>query len=304
MVTTGRPYFVAIGASGREGLDDIQRLLSSLSRGTRAVVMVVLHRPSDRISHLRDVLASSCRMPVIVASEATVLEQGNCYIGEPDGHLTLMNRNQAHLLVGYEGKFHNRTIDALFNSLADQVGPRTIGIVLSGALDDGSRGLAAIHRAKGLTMVLDPGLKIRGMQQNAIDFNGPISFIGTAAQIAEVVNQATAREGDLLPTAYALVTTDEAGRIVGWNAGANALFGWRQSEIRGQSYLSLFKPKKPGDSLAEEPIDDGSPRAALNSELWGLHKDGSQFLASSLMLSKDADGLSGLVVILRDSVLP
>jgi chemotaxis response regulator CheB len=63
-----------------------------------------------------------------------------------------------------------------------------IGVVLSGSLDDGSRGLAAIHKARGLTMVLDPGHKPRGMQQNAIDFDGPISFIGTAREIAATID--------------------------------------------------------------------------------------------------------------------
>ncbi len=149
-------------------------------------------------------------------------------------------------------------------------------------------------------MVLDPGLKIRGMQQNAIDHDGPISFVGTALQIAGSVNQITAREGDLLPAAYALVTTDEAGRIVDWNAGANALFGWQQSEVRGRSYLSLFNPEKLGQGSAPETMDDVSLRPTINGDRWCLRKDGSQFLASSVLLSKDADGLSGLVVILRD----
>ncbi len=44
-----------------------------------------------------------------------------------------------------------------------------------------------IHHARGITMVLEPGSKPRGMQQNAIDFDGPISFIGTAVEIAEMI---------------------------------------------------------------------------------------------------------------------
>ncbi len=297
-------YFVAIGASGSEGLDDIQRLLGYLSRRTQAVVMIAWHRPSDQISHLRDVLASGCRMPVIIASQATVLEPGHCYIGEPDGHLTLIDRNRAHLVVGSGDRLRNRTIDALFRSLADQVGARTIGVVLSGVLDDGSRGLAAIHRAKGLTMVLDPGLKIRGMQQNAIDYDGPIGLVGTALQIAEIINQVTTQRENLLPAAYALVRTDEAGRIVDWNAGAAALFGWRQAEVRGRSYLSLFKPEGSDKASPAAMPDHGLLHAISDGGRWCLRKDGSQFLASSVMLSKDADGLSGLVVILHDPIAP
>jgi two-component system chemotaxis response regulator CheB len=77
------PNFVAIGASGVEGLNDIQTLLNLLLKPVQAIVMVVLHRPSDKISHLREVLARGCSLSVVVASEAEALEEGVCYIGEP-----------------------------------------------------------------------------------------------------------------------------------------------------------------------------------------------------------------------------
>jgi len=73
--------------------------------------------------------------------------------------------------------------------MAAHLGGRATGIVLSGSLDDGSRGPAAIHDAGGLTMVLDPGSKPRGMQQNAIDFDGPISFVGTSEEIAALLTE-------------------------------------------------------------------------------------------------------------------
>lgn len=187
------PYIIAIGASGGEGLDDIKDLLYALPQPTAAVVMVVLHRPSDKVSALREVLARSCDMPVVVTTDAEEFVPGICYIGEPDGHLTLLARNIAHLVPGVDNKLRNRTVDTLFNSLARHAGPRMIGVILSGSLDDGSRGLAAIHAARGLTMVLDPGHKPRGMQQNAIDYNGPISFIGTAKQIAETIGWVLAK---------------------------------------------------------------------------------------------------------------
>ena len=304
MTIKDSPFYIAIGASGSEGLTDIQELLGRLSRLAHAVVMVVLHRPTDEISHLQDVLARSCKMPVIIATEATVLERGKCYIGEPDGHLTLVDKNRAHLVFGSGSRLRGRTIDTLFNSLADYAGPRTIGVVLSGSLDDGSRGLAAIHKANGLTMVLDPGLKIRGMQQNAIDFDGPISFVGTGQQIAEVIIQATAEDRDLLPVTYALVTTDEAGHIVGWNAGASAMFGWRQAEILGRSYASLFKPKDSENGLLLTIPNDLGLTRSDKGERWCVRKDGSHFLASSLTLSGQADGLYGLVIILQDQTKP
>src|SRR5947209_9191839 len=109
--------FVAIGASGEAGLGDIRDLLGALRQPVRAVVMVVLHRPSDRISYLREVLARVVSMPVRVAGEAEKLEPGTCYIGEPDEHLTLLDTHLAHLVDGANHTLRNRTIDALFNSL-------------------------------------------------------------------------------------------------------------------------------------------------------------------------------------------
>ena len=193
MDSANLPVFVALGASGGEGLSDIKNLLRALGPAPGLVVMVVLHRPSDKLSALREVLASSCAMPVIVPDEAERFEAGTCYIGEPDQHLTLVARNTAGLVPGGGNRLRNRTIDTLFISLAEHARARTIGVVLSGSLDDGSRGLAAIHKARGLTMVLDPGLKPRGMQQNAIDYDGPISFIGTAYEIAATIVQAVSK---------------------------------------------------------------------------------------------------------------
>jgi two-component system, chemotaxis family, protein-glutamate methylesterase/glutaminase len=181
------PFFIAIGASGSEGLDDIRDLLGALITPVEAIVMVVLHRPTDKISYLQKILARASSIQVVVAAEAEAFVPGTCYIGEPDEHLTLVDRNLAHLVPGPGQTLRNRTIDTLFNSLASYSGSRAIGIVLSGSLDDGSRGLAAVHAAAGTTMVLDPGHKPRGMQQNAIDYDGPISFVGTAVEIAAVV---------------------------------------------------------------------------------------------------------------------
>ena len=61
----GLPLFVAIGASGSEGLKDIGELLLALPQPFPAVVMVVLHRPSNKISHLQGILGRYCSMPVV-----------------------------------------------------------------------------------------------------------------------------------------------------------------------------------------------------------------------------------------------
>jgi len=183
------PYFIGIGASGSEGLTDIVGLLADWPEHLNASALVVLHRPSDRASELRKVLQNASRMPVEIAADGGVIQRGICYVGEPAKILSVVAGGTVALLDGSNNHYRNRTIDILFESLAATVGRRSIGIVLSGSLADGSHGLAAIHAAKGMTMVLDPGEKPRGMQQNAIDYDGPINLIGSATDILKVLGE-------------------------------------------------------------------------------------------------------------------
>lgn len=149
--------------------------------------MVVLHRSVSSISHLRSVLATATPATVIVAREGEFLVSGCIYIGEPADHLTLVARGTAGLIAGADNEYRNRTVDLLFQSLANIAGPATIGVVLSGSLDDGSRGLAAIHAAGGVTMVLRPAVGPPSMPENAIRFDGPIDVIGSPIEIAHAI---------------------------------------------------------------------------------------------------------------------
>lgn len=185
------PSFIAIGASGREGLCDLRDLLQALPATLPAVVLAVLHRPSDRISHLREVLARRSALPVMVPDENEQFQVGTCYIGEPAAHLSLAARSRVRLIEDPHNKYRNRTVDLLFSSVAAHARLRAIGVVLRGALSDGSRGLAAIHLAGGITMVVGTrGTPAAGMPSNATDYDGPIDFIGSINEIAaEIVHQ-------------------------------------------------------------------------------------------------------------------
>jgi two-component system chemotaxis response regulator CheB len=181
------PGYVVIGASGTKGLRDLTALLAALPHPLNAIVLVVLHRPAERPSLLADVLAQATKIPVRVARHGETLKPSVVYIGEPGQHLTLFDRHAK--LVPHEAVIHrNRTVDLLFESAAIQAGPRVIGVVLSGSLDDGSRGLEAIHDHGGITMVVTPDRgRAPGMPENAIDFDGPINVIGSASLIAAAI---------------------------------------------------------------------------------------------------------------------
>ncbi|RYB03335.1 chemotaxis protein CheB [Lichenibacterium ramalinae] len=184
------PWIVAVGASGDDGLRDIKALLRALGPDPDAVVMVVLHRLFDRPSHLRAVLQAGTDMAVIVAGSPEKLRPGCCYIGEPASHLTLLAASYGDVVADAARQHRNRTVDLLFKSVARHAGPRAIGVVLSGALDDGSRGIEAIHHAGGLTMVLLRSVAHAGMPENAIAYDGPIDCIGSRDRIAEAITAA------------------------------------------------------------------------------------------------------------------
>lgn len=182
------PWVIAIGASGDDGLRNIRSLLGMIDPSADAVVMVVLHRMFDRPSHLRDVLQRATRMPVIIADDGEKLEPGCCYIGEPAAHLTLLARSFGDITHDPDNLHRNRTVDLLFKSVAVHAGRLGIGVVLSGALDDGSRGLEAIHHAAGATMVLLRHPPTPGMPENAIAYDGPIDCVGSTVQIANAIH--------------------------------------------------------------------------------------------------------------------
>jgi len=176
---------------GQRGPGRHQAVLSGLPPDLGAVVLVVLHRPIDQISYLRDVLSRASGMPVVIAEDGERFEPGTCYIGSPAQHLTLAARSLGRLVDGSDNQYRNRTVDLLFNSVARHGRERTIGIVLSGGLDDGARGLAEIKHVGGLSMVLTPGVwPENGMPENAIGYDGPIDLTGSPDQIATAIREA------------------------------------------------------------------------------------------------------------------
>jgi two-component system, chemotaxis family, protein-glutamate methylesterase/glutaminase len=178
-------FIIAIGGSGGGGLHDIQELLEHLPIDLGAIVLFVLHRAVDQVSYLREVLERKSALPVRIARNGEQLRAGHCYIGEPGQHIVLGAGSLAKLLCDPTNIYRNRTVDALFYSLAEHAEAKFIGVVLSGGLDDGSRGLLAISGAGGITMVVTPRQSpYRRMPANAISFNDPVDFIGSPRQIA------------------------------------------------------------------------------------------------------------------------
>lgn len=147
---------VAIGASAG-GVQALMRVLPGLRRETRACVLCVLHLSPDRPSLLAAVLSDHCRLPVKEAESAETVTPGTVYVAPPDYHLSFESDGTLSLSLEPPVLFSRPSIDLLFESVADSAGPKGLGILLTGANEDGARGLVRIRERGGLTVVQDPG---------------------------------------------------------------------------------------------------------------------------------------------------
>lgn len=181
------PMIVAIGASAG-GVDAISRLLSGLPPNLAATVLVVLHRPIERASHLREILSLKTSLAVRVAQDGDRLESGVCLIGTPDRHMAI---GPDLRVINWSNSFYrSHNIDVLFNSLAMYAGERTIGVILSGLLKDGVLGLRAIKQAGGTIFVQRPeDAAYPELPGHAIRYAGPVDLVDTAGGLAKAVGR-------------------------------------------------------------------------------------------------------------------
>src|SRR5262249_56413552 len=132
------------------------RLVAGLPRELPAAVLVVLHVLPTGTSVLPVILERAGRMPADSARHGERIERGRIYVAPPDYHLLAWD-DRIQLSRGPRENGHRPAIDPLFRSAARSSGPRVIGVVLSGTLDDGTAGMRLIKECHGATIVQDPG---------------------------------------------------------------------------------------------------------------------------------------------------
>lgn len=149
-----RRDIIVVGASAG-GVEALIQLAAGLSPYLDAAIFVVLHMPIDARSHLPKILSRSGPLVAGHASDGETIVSGRIYVAPPNHHL-LLQAGQMRLTVGPRVNGVRPAIDALFQSAARAYGPRVIGVVLSGTLQDGTLGLDAIKLRGGVAVVQDP----------------------------------------------------------------------------------------------------------------------------------------------------
>ncbi|MCX2899535.1 chemotaxis protein CheB [Pseudomonas mandelii] len=146
---------IVIGASAG-GVEALLNILGPLRVGFTLPIIVVLHLPDERRSHLVEVFARRVSMPVLEASDKTPIVAGTLYFAAPGYHLSVEQDRTFSLSL--EARVHHSrpAIDYLFESAADAYGVNLAAVLLTGANRDGASGLAQVKQRGGLTIVQDP----------------------------------------------------------------------------------------------------------------------------------------------------
>jgi len=149
------PYsIVAIGTSWG-GLMAMTKLLAELPADFPIPIVIVQHRSKDSDKLLSQLLQDATPLSVGEIEDKDLLEPGRVYIAPADYHV-MVERGYLSLTVEAPIRYSRPSIDVMFTSAGDTYGKEAIGVVLTGANEDGSRGLAHIVKRGGKALVQSP----------------------------------------------------------------------------------------------------------------------------------------------------
>jgi two-component system, chemotaxis family, protein-glutamate methylesterase/glutaminase len=146
---------VVIGASAG-GFEVVGKLLSQLNPEIPASVFIVIHLSANNtVAGMVNYLQKQSFLTVKVPENFEHIQLGTVYLAPPDHHM-LINGNHVLINRGPRENKYRPSIDLLFRSAAAHFGPRVVGVILSGMMEDGTSGMEAIKRSGGISVIQDP----------------------------------------------------------------------------------------------------------------------------------------------------
>jgi len=150
---------VVMGVSAG-GMDALRIILSSLPAEFPVPIIIVQHLSPNSDNYLSSLLNGLCRIAVKEAEEKEHPLAGIVYISPPNYHLLVEEDKTFSLSLEERVNFSRPSVDVLFETAAEAYGNRLIGVILTGANEDGSRGLKTIQEFGGATIVQDPNTAV------------------------------------------------------------------------------------------------------------------------------------------------
>ena len=173
---------VVIGASAG-GIDAFKKLVRGLPKSFTASIFIVWHTAPNITSLLPKILDRETPLPVIEPFDGEKIAPGTIYVARPDHHL-LIEDGVVRVTKGPKENRFRPAVDPLFRSAALAHGPRVIGVILSGGLDDGTAGLWTVKENGGLAVVQDPvdaefpSMPINALRAVEADYTLPVAEMG------------------------------------------------------------------------------------------------------------------------------
>jgi two-component system chemotaxis response regulator CheB len=177
---------VAMGGSWG-GLAAYDRILPALPKDFPAAILIVQHRsPDSQPGALTAYLQARSGLPVCEVDDKDPIVAGQVHLAPPDYH-TLVEHGHFALSTEAAVRHSRPSIDVTFESAADAYGARLVGVVLTGANEDGADGIVAVRRRGGCTIAEDPATaEKRTMPQAAVD-TGAVEHVVPVDQIAPLL---------------------------------------------------------------------------------------------------------------------
>lgn len=176
------------------GLEALRTVLPLLVLDFPAPIMVIQHHDPRANDFLATYLDNLCRIRVKVAEEKEKVEPAVAYLAPANYHLLVEDDHTLSLSVDEKVHFARPAIDVLFESAADAYGSRLIGVILTGANQDGSQGLRIIKECGGLAVVQDPkSAQAPSMPEAALNAT-EVDYVLSLNEIGDLLNNIMGRE--------------------------------------------------------------------------------------------------------------
>jgi two-component system, chemotaxis family, protein-glutamate methylesterase/glutaminase len=183
-VTSGAHDLIAVGSSWG-GLEALRTMLGALPPDLDAAVVIAQHRaPESHPTAFRDLLGGATRLEVREAADKDGARPGLVLLAPPDYHLLVEADGTVALSTEARVGYSRPSIDVLLETAAEAYRDRTVGVVLTGANDDGARGLARIRELGGVAIVQDPATAERDAMPRAALAAVPDATVARIDEIA------------------------------------------------------------------------------------------------------------------------